>query len=74
MRIFDRMEDMRRFISGVIASFTAFNLESKPLSYFSVIIGIFVLIDLAFSITMNSISPFNVLVEEELKGWHHILY
>jgi hypothetical protein len=47
-------------ISGPLSAIVAYKLETKPLAYFSVVIGAFALLDLFLSMTMHGSSPFSV--------------
>lgn len=48
------------FISGPISAIVAYKLETKPLAYFSVVIGAYALLDLLLNVTMHGSSPFSV--------------
>jgi hypothetical membrane protein len=61
------------FISGPLSAIVAHKLKTKPLTYFSIVIGAFALMNLALSVTMHGSSPSH-LVEEGLREWRHILY
>ncbi|MDQ4073243.1 MAG: DUF998 domain-containing protein [Thermoproteota archaeon] len=49
------------FVAGPLSAITSYKIVGKPFGYFSIAIGLIVLVDLVLSMTMHNSSPFSIL-------------